>query len=651
MEPGFKMLQEGEFAQAQDFFSKVLKELPDNKTASICLGRAVGLGGNAPQALEIFLKTDKIYPDDFELKLNIGEAYLWNDQATNSLSVYEELIAKDSNNYTANLGSANCHFKLKNYDTALFFIDEALRIDPQNDGANNSKKYILLALANDKKMSMDFLGANQVLNQILEFKPQDAQALINISINQINLNKYKKAESTLKTMLSNELEPLEVCMLLSHLSMLQHKETEAIAYGSKAMKYAKKMDSASIKRATIQKINALGAAKKFKEANFLLDQLILIFKDAPDVQLAKARIAVWDKDPMKGLELYELMELQNFDYYMGKAEALIALGRKQEALATIDQALLLNPSSLEAQSLKSMVLSNQKAAFELWTSRSSDVGDNQADEINIRVQLPKTEKHAFYFSGGLRTTDNPALLSAANQVQLFVGDSYQMNHRVSINASLGLISQQTNTEARNISYLSSNNLRYQFAKHHAVELAYQRQSLQYSSDLIKSGLLENRFAFNYQYTKPKRPGLFAQVSNSHLSDGNSSINFFASAFYELNSFPVLKLGANVTHLSFQESKPFQYFSPEKYQMGELFLQFGNFYNNKAKFRYSALLAIGKQSIESNPFETTSRMELELGYRFKGKYLLSVNYFTNTAANSNTKAYSFDRVSVKLVAPF
>ena len=76
MNTGFIMLQEGKFAEAQDFFNGVLEVLPNSKTANICLGRAVGLAGIAPKTLEIFLKTDKIYPNDFELKLNIGEAYL-----------------------------------------------------------------------------------------------------------------------------------------------------------------------------------------------------------------------------------------------------------------------------------------------------------------------------------------------------------------------------------------------------------------------------------------------------------------------------------------------------------------------------------------------------------------------------------------------
>ena len=650
LNPGFKMLEESKFQDAVSFFTEVIEVLPENKTANICLGRAVGLGGDAERALKIFLETDKRYPNDYELLLNIGEAYLWNDQAENSLDIYEDLISRDPNNYTANLGSANCHFSLKNYEQALSFIDKAIAIDPTNNAAVNSKKYILLAIANGKKNKSDFEGSNLVLNEILEIYPNDAQALINIAINEINLKSYKKADATLQKLLENNDEPIEVCLLLSHLSMLRHKESQAIEYATTAMQYAKQKDKGSLLRASIQKVNALGAAKKFNEAHLLLDQLDMLFESSEQVDLARARMKVWDKDAKKGLALYNEMDSSNYDYWMGKTEALMALGKTNEALSSLDQALLLNPNSHDAQMLRSLILSNQKAVVEWWANQSSDAGSNEASELNFRIQLPKKEKHSAHLTGGIRTTDNSILNNAANQVQLFVGDRFQINHKLSLAASLGLISQQTSLEERGIRYLSTSNFRYQFAKHQALEMSFNRQSLEYSSDLIESGLIENRFALNYQYGKAKRPGLFAQISNTYLSDGNSSYNVFASAFYEITSFPVIKLGVNVTHLSFQESKALQYFSPESYQMAELFLHFGNVYDKDAKFRYSALLALGKQRVETASFENTSRIELELGYRFKGKYLLSANYFTNTAANSTAKAYSFERIGLKLVLP-
>ena len=50
MDTGFQYLESGEFAQAETFFSNILEQFPDNKTAKLCYGRAVGLNGNPQKA-------------------------------------------------------------------------------------------------------------------------------------------------------------------------------------------------------------------------------------------------------------------------------------------------------------------------------------------------------------------------------------------------------------------------------------------------------------------------------------------------------------------------------------------------------------------------------------------------------------------------
>ena len=54
MNEGFGYLETGQFDKAEIFFNKILDDYPDNKTANLCYGRAVGLNGNAPKAVGIF---------------------------------------------------------------------------------------------------------------------------------------------------------------------------------------------------------------------------------------------------------------------------------------------------------------------------------------------------------------------------------------------------------------------------------------------------------------------------------------------------------------------------------------------------------------------------------------------------------------------
>ena len=648
MTSGYEMLDNGNLDEAVVFFSRVVEQQPDNKTANICLGRAIGLSGNPVKALAIFAEADKIYPNDYELGLNIAEAYLWNELPRESLKVYQNLLEQDGTNYTANLGMANCYYELEDYEQALRYIDKAIMIDPKNLGTYNSKKYILLALAAGKTKQFNFQSAIDQLNLILEFKPLDGLAIINKGINFINLEDYSEAENNFQELIDNSIELVESNILMSHLSMLKHKEKDAVYYAEQAILAANTEDQSKQLRAGIQKVNALGASKNFKKAFVFLEGLSERYGEKSSIVMARARLNVWDREAVTGLQLYQDLSEENFDSYMGKAEAYLALNRNQEALEALDSAILLNPNSLDAIRLKAEILAKNKLSIEVGGNRSSDDGLNMASEYYSRVNIPYAYKHQFHLHAGTRSTSNETTEVSANQVQVFAGDRIQINHLWNLNTSIGLISHENEIGGRSLTSIVNGDLRFQCFKHQTVNVAFNRSSLKYSSDLIKSGLIANKFTLGYQYIAAKRPGLVVQFNRANFNDGNTNFSVFGSLFYEFMSFPLIKMGVNATHLSFSDQQPAFYFSPSVYRMGEVFLQGGNNYDLKAKFTYSVLLAIGKQQIDNKVFETIQRVDIQLGYRFKSKVSLNVNYFTNSAATSNLKAYSYQRFGLKLI---
>lgn len=78
MSEGFSNLEKGEFDKAEVFFTTILNEYPQNKTAQLCYARAVGLNKQPEKALTLFTKLKSNYPDDLEIKLNYAESLLWN---------------------------------------------------------------------------------------------------------------------------------------------------------------------------------------------------------------------------------------------------------------------------------------------------------------------------------------------------------------------------------------------------------------------------------------------------------------------------------------------------------------------------------------------------------------------------------------------
>lgn len=95
MQEGFTYLETGEYQQAETFFQIILKEHPDNKTARLCYGRAIGLNGNTEQANTLFTNLLADYPSDFEVKLNYGESLLWNNNFPEAKTYFKGLVAED----------------------------------------------------------------------------------------------------------------------------------------------------------------------------------------------------------------------------------------------------------------------------------------------------------------------------------------------------------------------------------------------------------------------------------------------------------------------------------------------------------------------------------------------------------------------------
>ena len=179
MQEGFTNLEKGEFAQAEIFFSKILKTYPDNKTAKLCFGRAVGLNSSPEKATVIFSELLKTYPDDFEIQLNYAECMLWNKNFSEAKPYYFGLIAKHPESFPALLGYANTLSNLKEYKEALIFVNKALEVSVKNPNGLVSQKYIRMGYANQLVQQQDYNTALSLLNENFKDFPKDKETLMN----------------------------------------------------------------------------------------------------------------------------------------------------------------------------------------------------------------------------------------------------------------------------------------------------------------------------------------------------------------------------------------------------------------------------------------------------------------------------------------
>ncbi len=178
LQEGYDMLEVGNFTNAELFFSKHLNS--NGKTVRICHARAVGLGGRKEEALDLFIDLADDYQQDVEVGLNLAEAYLWNSEAPPAISLYEEILKEDPNNFVANLGLGNALALKKQYGPALESIERAFSLDATNPSVLASYTSISTAMAYDLYKRGRYSQAKLFIDKVIAIDPNNTEA-INIS--------------------------------------------------------------------------------------------------------------------------------------------------------------------------------------------------------------------------------------------------------------------------------------------------------------------------------------------------------------------------------------------------------------------------------------------------------------------------------------
>ena len=184
MQEGYTYLETAKYQQAEIFFNNILEKYPDNKTARLCYGRAIGLNGKSEEAKFIFTILLEDYPSDFEVKLNYGEALLWNSNFLKAKTFFKGLVEEDPNSFPALLGYANSLSNLKKYESALLYVNKALVVLPGNSSALDFKKYMYLGYAYQKQQAEQYEEAEALLKENLILFKDDEETLLNL----VNLN-------------------------------------------------------------------------------------------------------------------------------------------------------------------------------------------------------------------------------------------------------------------------------------------------------------------------------------------------------------------------------------------------------------------------------------------------------------------------------
>ncbi|MCA0132599.1 tetratricopeptide repeat protein [Winogradskyella alexanderae] len=652
MQDGFTYLETGKYAKAETFFNTILKDYPNNKTARLCYGRAIGLNGKAEEAKILFSELLRDYPNDFEIKLNYGESLLWSNNFTQAEGYYKSLVTEAPNNFAALLGYANTLSNLKVYQDALIYVNKALEVLPGNANALTSKKYIYLGYAYQNQQAQNYDEAESLLIKNLGFFDDDKDTLLNLANLYIIWEKYDDAQETYKRLAEQPDYNTQALNGLALVAHLKGKENVALNLSSKAFaQLSNHTDSKVLQQTTERYVQALIWNKKYKQAENLIGNLMATQPNQNWVLALRATLNIYKSNFKQSLADYNQIlvnDSTSFDGNLGKANALKALGRTDDALNSAKNTLKFYSNQKDAVNFINKINLNLSPSLESKASHTFDNGDNKAYALSANAIYPLSTKLRLLGTYNYRNTFNTITDNSATSHNVATGLTYELLPNLTAKGMVGLSTAQAETTDFT-QLLTDLSLNIKIFKLQTLDIGYRRQVESFNADLLDRELVQNNYYANYNLSTNFNLGWYTQYIYTAQNDNNTRNLLFASLYYNLLAKPGLKVGFNYQYITFKDQVPTIYFSPEKFNAYEVFI---NLIKDEAiakpkEWFYNVTTAFGYQYIEDDPKQTAYRLQGAFGYKFSERALLNLYGTHSNIASATAAGFTFTEVGIRL----
>ncbi len=648
MQPGFELLENGNFEEAEYFFRTYLESNPKNKTAQLCYGRAVGLSGEPKKATLLFSKMLENFPKDFEVRINYNESYLWAKDYTTAKPLYKALVSDYPENFGAVLGYANTLSNLKEYEEALIWVEKALLLQPDSENAKVSRKYMRLGYANKFVNNQQYKKGEQLLKQIFNDFPEDKDALLNLANLYLITKEVSNAKGIYKRYATT---PKDSITALNGIALAEHigeRDKEALKRATLAKSKVKRIKNTPLVEQTYDRyVQALIWNQKFVKARRLIDSLALENPNRNWVLALKATLGLYTGDAKTSVNSYsEILanDKNSFDGNLGIANALFAADRIVPAYQAAFKTLEIYENQKDATAFIVKLNTIHTPTVEEHAAYTFDNGNNNAFFTNTTVDVPLSTKFRTTLSYLYRTTENTVTGNKANSHVLVAGLHYKLFPKVMFKSILGLNNSQFMDDAYTQPVLDIK-LATQPFKMQNLEVGYQREVQNFNADLIEREIVLNNYSLNYNLGTNFNLGWYTQLIHTQQSDANSRNLLFTSLYYTLLKKPALKMGVNYQYITFAEQVPTIYFSPEKYQALEIFADVRGTISEKTS--YMASTATGIQQVEADPNTTIFRAEANVQHQFSKRFITSIYGKYSNIASATAAGFEFTELGIKL----
>jgi tetratricopeptide (TPR) repeat protein len=643
MNSGFALLETGQFGDAETFFENILTDHPENKTARLCYGRAVGLNGRPARAKSIFDELLSREPNDLELKLNYAESLLWNKEFTQARTYYEALMSIYPEHPTVLLGYANTLSNLKEYESALEYINILLGADTTNTSARISRKYIRLGLAASRATAGEYSEAESLLQQnLLEFE-DDRDTELNLVNIYLQTNELEKAETVYARL-------TDTVISYTGRSLVEHRRNnnkEAMSWAVRARDYAlNDTDEENNLQAFERYIQALLWNKAYKKATAELEQLQLSYPNSSVVPNLMASLGLYTGNFRKSIAIYRSVlekDSLSFDANLGLANAYRANGNPELAREQLLRTLEIYTNQKDAMSiLQQLEQELQPTAISSY-SYSSDNGNNIATNLNTSVVLPISFRLNFNFGYSNRVTENTLSGMEAGYDQFSIGSAFRVKNNTWVKANVGLLNATTST-SEYTNWIGSVFVETRPLPKQFLRIGYTRELQNFNAALVAEKILMSHYMLNYNLSTNFGLGWYSSFTFTSQTDGNNRNLLFTSLYYQLSERPLVKAGLNYQYLSFSEQRPELYFSPNAYQATELFAEVSR---KSEKWSFALQAAGGYQFVESQDPSTTFRVDASVNVSLGKDFTLGAFGKYSNIASAVATGFEYSEMGIRL----
>ncbi|VXB95936.1 tetratricopeptide repeat protein [Maribacter litoralis] len=647
MTKGFGLLEQGNFQAAEDFFAEYLTNDPTNKTAKLCYGRAVGLSGEPKKATNLFADLLKEYPGDFEILINYNESFLWAKEYEQAKPLYADLVEKFPDKFGAVLGYANTLSNLKEYKLALSWVEKAIALQPENESAKISRKFMRLGYANSFVNDQQYKKGEQTLKKIFEDFPNDKDVLINLANLYLIIKQADKAKSMYARYATNQKDSITA---LNGIALAQHideNDKEALLTSKSATNEVDKIDDVALTESTYDRyVQALIWNRKFITAKKKIDSLEVHYKNRNWIHALRATLGLYTGDAKSSVKSYDRIlvnDSASFDGNLGKANALFASDRIVPAYKMANQTLKFYKNQKDAKGFIEKLNLMHTPTTEEHAAYTFDNGNNTAFYTNTTVDVPFSTKFRTTFSYFFRSTENTVTDNKATSHVALMGLQYKLFPKTVLKTVLGFNNSRFLDEAYTQPVLDIK-LDLQPFKLQNLTLGYQREVQSFNAELIEREIVQNHYGLNFNLGTNVNFGWYTQLMHTQQSDENVRNLLFTSLYYNILRKPALKMGLNYQYITFKDQVPTIYFSPEKYQAVELFADLRGKISEKTSYAVSA--ATGIQQVEDDPNTNIFRAEASVLHQFSKRFSLSIYGKYSNIASATAAGYEFTEVGLK-----